>query len=216
MKTPGGAARKPCSEERPSVSTAPAEGPADELSEEPPLGRVFWRAMRAIFTEERVNPELEALPMAQYRLLWSVHFQPDATMKDFARHLMVSQSTVTQLADRLVRRGIVERIADSTDRRVVRLRLSEAGQGIMGEANAQRRRMIQAIWNALSAQERCDVMRGLETLGIRGEEVRVAQGRPLPTWHEPGEETDTAVQSEGEDRPVFDIMARRVRGRVTP
>src|SRR5579871_3593024 len=88
------------------------EGSAEAGQGDPPLGRAFFRVMRAVMFDDPPLPELDALPLAQLRLLWTIHFQADATMKDYSERLGVSQSTVTQLADRLVRRGLVERQAD--------------------------------------------------------------------------------------------------------
>src|SRR5947209_1862858 len=87
--------------------------PAEPCGEELPLGRALFRVSRALFFEEKPVPELIALPMAQLLLLWTVRFSPDATMKDCSERLSVSQSTVTQLADQLVKRGFVERLADA-------------------------------------------------------------------------------------------------------
>jgi DNA-binding MarR family transcriptional regulator len=201
--------------EKPVAAETPSPGrDVCALDEEPPLGHVFFRVMRALFSSENPTPELEALPMAQFRLIWAVHSLPGGTMKDFAERLMVSQSTVTQLADRLVRRDLVERVADPDDRRVVRLRISETGKRILRDANVERRRTFHAIWGALSAQEQEAVMRGLELLALRGEEVRAAQGHPLPPWQERREPQDSDTRRpDAQEQPVMDIMARRVRGR---
>lgn len=170
--------------------------------------------MRALMFEEPPSPELDVLPLAQLRLLWTVFYRPDATMKDFSERLAVSQSTVTQLAERLIRRGLVERRADSVDRRVVRLHLSAAGRALLDEANHRQRQTFAEIWDRFDAHERTVVIEGLAMLGRAGEAVRAAQGRPLESWPE-GESSWSAAQAEAGDasQPVVDLMARRVRGR---
>jgi DNA-binding MarR family transcriptional regulator len=167
--------------------------------------------------EETPVPELDALPLAQLRLLWTVHHAPDATMKNFSERLGVSQSTITQLADRLVRRGFVERHADPEDRRVVRLRTSAAGQAVLERAETQHRQTHLTVWNALSPQQQRDVMHGLDVLARTAEAMRAAEGRPLPPWPERGApcSSETSASSEpAEAQPVVDLMARRVRGRA--
>jgi DNA-binding MarR family transcriptional regulator len=146
-----------------------------------------------------------------------VHFQADATMKDYSERLGVSQSTVTQLADRLVRRGLVERQTDPTDRRVVRLHVSEPGTKLLAEANASQRQTFLAIWGRMKAEDRAAVMRGLERLGDAAEGMRADQGRTLPSWSERSETEEPGCETAGDaSQPVVDLMARRVRGRSAP
>jgi DNA-binding MarR family transcriptional regulator len=173
--------------------------------------------MRAVMFHETPIPELEALPLAQMRLLWTVHHAREATMKDFSERLSVSQSTVTQLADRLVRRGLVERLDDPEDRRVVLLRTSPAGRTLLERAEGEQRETHQAIWAALSASEQRAVLRGLEMLARAGEALRAAQGRPLPPLSgpcEPASKVEAFSSEPAPAQPVVDLMARRVRGRA--
>ena len=175
------------------------------------------RVMRALFFEEKALPELEALPQSQLRLLFAIGFNPDATMTEFSERLCVSQSTVTQLADRLVRRGLVERIADPADRRVVRMHPSDAGRDILDRAERARRLTLEAVWSILSEEQRLEVVHGLQALGSAAESVRVAQGRPLLPWppKRRGPEDPGGARNEiTETEQVVDLMARRVRGRT--
>lgn len=198
-----------------AAKTAPPEAPAPPCAGEPPLGRALHRVMRALMFKEPPIPELDALPLAQLRLLWTVHHTPDATMKDFSERLSVSQSTVTQLADRLVRRGLIERHADPEDRRVVRLRTSPAGRAILGRAEADHQQTHRAVWESLTVQEQQAVIQGLEVLARAGEALRAAQGYPLPACDEPpasNRAADVGASEPGQAQPVVDLMARRVRG----
>ncbi len=211
-----GAAVLPASSPKPA-KTADRKVPdfsSKTHGEEPPVTRVWFRAMRAMLSDDEPVMELEALPMAQFRLLWTVHFVKDSTMKDVSERLSVSQSTVTQLADRLVRRGLVERLADASDRRVIRLRVSALGESVLEIANSQRRQVFHAVWQSFTEDEQTDVLHGLSLLAERAEAVRAAQGHPLPPMLEPpdeasGENPFNATQ----EQPVVDLMARRVRGR---
>lgn len=218
MRSPRGVVSKAGMEDKApagAAKTAPRESPAQKCADEPPLGRALHRVMRALMFKESPIPELDALPLAQLRLLWTVHHSADATMKDFSERLSVSQSTVTQLAERLVRRGLVERLADPEDRRVVRLRTSAAGRTILGRAEADHQQTHRAVWESLTQQEQRAVIRGLEVLARAGEALRAAQGHPLPSCAAPpasNTAAETASSEPGQAQPVVDLMARRVRG----
>ena len=185
-------------------------------AEEPPLNHAFWRVMRVILSNDAPIPELDALPMAQLRLIWAVFHSSNGTMKDFSDRLGVSQSTITQLAEKLVRRDLVERHADTQDRRVVRLQVSPVGQRLLGLANARSSKRMREFWEEMAPQDRPKVIQGLEILARTAEAVRATQGHPLPPWpnqFRPDGSTPAASEN-AQSQPVVDLMSRRVRGRT--
>ena len=181
---------------------------------EPPLGRALFRVMRSLVFDDKPVPELDALPLAQLSLLMSVYYGPNSTMKDFSERLNVSQSTVTQLAERLVKRGMVVRLLDANDRRVVRLHTSAHGQQLVGQSDAARKAMHQKVWLALVPAEQKLVEQALDLLGEWGEQIRIQEGRPLPALPEPcpRPDDDQTTNDDPQTKPV-DLMTRRVRGR---
>ncbi len=190
---------------------SPQIPPKNAESEKTPIGDMFFRVMRAMMFDEEPIAVLDALPLAQMRLLWTVRHQSEATMKDLSERLNVSQSTVTQLAERLVKRGLAERIADPTDRRVVRLRLSPLGRDVCGIAEARGDARHRAIWDRLNTTQRDAVMQGLQTLAEMAERLRYEAGDLRYATPEPPplvREETTGDNSAS----VVDLMARRVRG----
>ncbi len=185
-------------------------------AEEPLLGRTFFLAMHALWFDEKPNPDMDALPLAQLRLLWTVHAAPYGTMKDFSERLFVSQSTVTQLADRLVHRGFIERHPDTQDRRVVRLKMSEQGKALLVTAEAQRKDLMQAVWERMDALEQESVIASLNRLTSLAEAVRADLGRPLPSLHASRTQQGASQEdslSNSQPKPM-DIMSRSVRGKT--
>jgi DNA-binding MarR family transcriptional regulator len=166
--------------------------------------------------EQRPLPELNALPMAQLRLLWAVRFHPGSTMKDLSERLGVSQSSVTELANRLVRRNLIARLPDPEDRRVIRLSPSDFGREILERADAERRAMAQDTWDRIACEEQPQVLQGLQILARAAEAVRAERGTPLPPMPD-SVQAPRRQQNEGDSaaqpQSVVDIMARRVRGR---
>ncbi|HEV2472844.1 MAG TPA: MarR family transcriptional regulator [Chthonomonadales bacterium] len=183
----------------------------------PPLAAALYRTMRAVLFSEAPVPELDALPMAQMRLLWAVHHSPAATMKDLSDRLRVSQSTVTQLADRLVRRGLVYRRGDDTDRRVVRLAATQTGSEILNRATTQQARTLEAVWEELAPDQRGEIVACLEALSAAAEAVRAEQGVALPPWRagNPDGEPSVGISDDlVQAQPVVDLLSRRIRGAI--
>jgi DNA-binding MarR family transcriptional regulator len=93
--------------------------------------RGFLRVHSGIVRE--LNTELElthALPLAHYEVLLYLDAAPcgKLTMSELAQSVLLSQSGVTRLVDRLVQSGLVVREGCSEDRRVMYARLTDEGR----------------------------------------------------------------------------------------
>lgn len=65
---------------------------------------------------------------AQFDLLFLIARRGKLSIKEIAGNLGVTSSAVTQMINGLVKRGIVERIVDAKDRRVMMVRFSKKGK----------------------------------------------------------------------------------------
>jgi DNA-binding MarR family transcriptional regulator len=74
------------------------------------------------------------------------------TLTRLARRLMVSNSAVTGLVERLRADGLVARAAVRGDRRAARVRLTEAGRAAFAEMDRVRRAALSATLGALDPQ----------------------------------------------------------------
>ena len=76
-----------------------------------------------------------------------------ATMNELARRQGCAMSTATALADRLLRQGLVVRVTDDDDRRVVRIAPTERGEALCNQFAAAKRELALAATAALSDDE---------------------------------------------------------------
>jgi DNA-binding MarR family transcriptional regulator len=128
------------------------------------VGRLLPRAMRGLFAPPAEESPLWNLPLPQLRALRILSHQDDRTMREVAGSLGVAMSTATQIADRLERLGLVERRADPSDRRVVRLSLTGAGRAAMAEHAGRRDERITIAMTRLTPAEQEVVLTGLRLL----------------------------------------------------
>ena len=71
------------------------------------------------------------LTPAQHQLLLTVRGHPDPagpTIGELAEYLVLRHHSVVELIDRAGKAGLVERVGDEADHRVVRLRLTDRGE----------------------------------------------------------------------------------------
>ena len=93
------------------------------------LGYQIKRISEAL--EKSANAQLAAdgLTVAQFQLLLYVHLSPegDITLKEAERFFHVAQSTAAGIAVRLEKTGRIRSYPDPKDRRVKRIKITDAG-----------------------------------------------------------------------------------------
>jgi DNA-binding MarR family transcriptional regulator len=78
------------------------------------------------------------MSMPRYRILRYLQSRSDVNMREMQGNLLVCGSTLTELVDGLVRSGLVLRVRDQGDRRMVYLRLTGEGREAYREVLALR------------------------------------------------------------------------------
>ncbi|GAB7102389.1 MarR family transcriptional regulator [Streptomyces phaeofaciens JCM 4814] len=109
---------------------------------------------------------------AQSRLLRTLaHYGSPPRMADLAERLEVVPRAVTTLVDGLEAGGRVRRVPDPTNRRVIRIELTDAGQAALRELHGARRSAAEEILAPLTDEQR-EVLGGLLDTLIDGDAVR--------------------------------------------
>ena len=100
------------------------------------------RTMRTRFDQ---RARTRGMTRAQWIILARLERQPGLSQNELAAICEVEPITVARLVDRLEQRGLVERRADPSDRRIWRLHNLAAAQPILEEITAYREHLVQAI-----------------------------------------------------------------------
>jgi DNA-binding MarR family transcriptional regulator len=104
------------------------------------------------------------LSVAQFYTLDAVGMQGQLTLNELADTLYITPSTASRTVEELVRKGLVERCQDPTDRRAVCLSLTPSGQELF---EALRQHLIQrqlAILQQIDPDSRRSVLTALQKL----------------------------------------------------
>jgi DNA-binding MarR family transcriptional regulator len=113
-----------------------------------PLRLRFWDSRGATTTQLRVMHEIRK------------RCEPSTGV--LAEELHVRPATLTGLADRLERNGFVRRWTDPTDRRVVRIGLTDEGNAVLDEVFAAAVDYLTPILESMGDQAREEFTRALE------------------------------------------------------
>ena len=104
------------------------------------------------------------LTQSQGEMLRLVGRQPGISVREAATELGLVPNTASTLVSKLAADGLLVRSVDADDRRVGRLRLTEAAQRIADESRAARRAALSTVLDELDPGQLDSLERGLEVL----------------------------------------------------
>ncbi|MET7762737.1 MarR family transcriptional regulator [Streptomyces sp. NPDC005336] len=129
------------------------------------LAEQLLRLTRRLHRAQKRYMEPLGITPAQSRLLRTVaHGEQPPRMADLAQRLEVVPRAVTTLVDALEAHGSVRRVPDPTNRRVVRIELTDAGRATLRALRDARRAAAEDILAPLSEQQREVLGELLDTL----------------------------------------------------
>ena len=135
------------------------------------------RLAKTLIFRDQPPAALAELPLSQLRCVRILEEHEGEKMQELAHHLGVTLPAISQIVDRLAARGMAERRADSDDRRIVRLFLTDSARQLLQEGQEERCRRIQRAIALLSAGETESTIIAMERLAQAAEDTRVS-GEP--------------------------------------
>jgi DNA-binding MarR family transcriptional regulator len=126
--------------------------------------RLVQTFMRALHTNDVESLCAIDLTMPQLKTLFLAQSPAGVSHGEIARALGVGLSTVTGIVDRLVEHGLVERHAAPEDRRLSRVRATQAGSELLDGLWASRRERLMQVFAGLNADDRASLQAALQYL----------------------------------------------------
>lgn len=104
------------------------------------------------------------LTQSQAELLRLVGRRPGISVREAAADLGLAANTASTLVSRLAADDLLHRTVDSTDRRVGRLRLTDAAQDVADRSRLARRTALAGALETLDADQIDDLTKGLAVI----------------------------------------------------
>ena len=111
------------------------------------------------------------LSMPQFGLLMQMHHKGDCGMSEVSERFDITPAAASQLVDKLVQGGLVQRVEDPHDRRAKLLNLTDKGRELIQQGIQERYRWVDEVGSKLSADERGKVAEALTLLSEKAKEV---------------------------------------------
>jgi len=106
-----------------------------------------------MFTRSLAEVVKGKISIPQFIVLRILYDSGRSSVSQMAAKLQITPSAVTYLGDSLVRAGLIERVRDENDRRMVWLKTTAKGLELVGELEKRRREEMERTTSRLSARE---------------------------------------------------------------
>lgn len=146
------------------MNAQPAESPVRLAAE---TWESLFRAQVAVMRRLQSGPAFKALAINEYDVLFTLSRCPSGWLRlnELNDNVLLSQSSLSRLVERLEKRGLVERMPAPQDGRGVLLKLTDAGRDLQKQIGREHVRDISALLTpALTASEQRELLRLTEKL----------------------------------------------------
>lgn len=104
------------------------------------------------------------LSMPQFSLLMQMHFKGACGMSEVSDRFDITPAAASQLVDKLVQNGFIQREEDPNDRRARMLNLTDNGRKLIRQGMEERYRWVDELAGRLTSEERAQVSSALDIL----------------------------------------------------
>lgn len=146
------------------MNAQPAESPVRLAAE---TWESLFRAQVAVMRRLQSGPAFKALAVNEYDVLFTLSRCPSGWLRlnELNDNVLLSQSSLSRLVERLEKRGLVERMPAPQDGRGVLLKLTDAGRDLQKQIGREHVRDISALLTpALTPSEQRELLRLTEKL----------------------------------------------------
>ena len=128
--------------------------------------RAFRRCLRLFerVTSAHLRNCCADVTLAQCHILLEVDEQERLTVGQLASRLRLDDSTLSRTIDGLVRKGLLDRVRDGDDRRVVWIRLTTEGDTVCATIHGQSDALYREVFRRIAPSRREAVARSFDVL----------------------------------------------------
>jgi MarR family transcriptional regulator, organic hydroperoxide resistance regulator len=111
------------------------------------------------------------LSMPQFSVLMQLHYRGACGMSEISERFEVTAAAASQLVDKLVQSGFIQREEDPHDRRAKLLNLTNKGKELIQQGIEERYRWVDQLAKRLTTEERAQVSGALNIMTRAAQEL---------------------------------------------
>ena len=120
------------------------------------------------------------LSMPQLGILMQIHFRGNCGISEISNRFDITNAAASQLVDKLVQGGLIQREEDPHDRRAKLLNLTEKAKRLIQQSTESRYRWVEDLARKLSPQEREQVNEALNIMTRAAQELEAESAQHVP------------------------------------
>jgi DNA-binding MarR family transcriptional regulator len=113
------------------------------------------------------------LSMPQFSLMMQLYHKGPCGMSRISEGYDITPAAASQLVDKLVHNGLIQRGEDPSDRRAKLLRLTDKGREFVQQGIEERYRWVDELGSKLTADERVQISEALEIMTRVAQDIEV-------------------------------------------
>src|SRR5213593_3990686 len=120
------------------------------------------------------------LSIPQFGILMQLHYRGNCGISDIGDRFDITSAAASQLVDKLVQSGLIQREEDPHDRRAKLLNLTDKGRGLIQKGMDERYRWVNQVAGKLTTEERVKVIEALMILTETAQEMEKETDAQVP------------------------------------
>ncbi|PAV28278.1 MarR family transcriptional regulator [Virgibacillus profundi] len=121
--------------------------------------------------QEQIKKDISNYDMktSDFTILEAIYHKGRQTVRQISEAVLINTGSITYVIDKLETKGLLERSACKEDRRVVYIQITESGKQLMDEIFPKHQKVIEEIFEDISAEEKKTVIDILKRVGKKVE-----------------------------------------------
>jgi DNA-binding MarR family transcriptional regulator len=113
------------------------------------------------------------LSMPQFSVLMQLHHRGNCAVGDISDRFDITNAAASQLVDKLVQSGLIQREEDPHDRRAKLLNLTDKGRDLIQQGIEERYRWVEELAGKLTVEERAQISDALNIMTRAAQELEL-------------------------------------------
>jgi MarR family 2-MHQ and catechol resistance regulon transcriptional repressor len=134
---------------------------------------VLWKAAKAVDRVDRDSIRKTGLSLSDFTIMEALLHKGPLPINQIGEKVLLSSGSMTAAVNRLEKAGHVQRIQDPSDGRCYYVHLTKAGRRIVAEAYRRHAQNLEKVADALTAEERTQLVHLLKKLGNHAQQITV-------------------------------------------
>ena len=132
---------------------------------------VFGKANRAVEEIDRKSISHTGLNVTDFMILEALLHKGPLPINEIGKKILLTSGSMTAASNRLVERGLIERIQDPADGRRFYLHLTKKGLKLISGAYGKHSNSLMEVFSCLDQMERNELVRLLKKVGKHAEQL---------------------------------------------